>query len=150
MSIQQSLPNSNVINLINSNSYIVSSQHQHLNNLNEPANFIQMGVINSNSVNMEQTQSGNNNNNNNNSSSNSLDGGHIFLNLNNLKPPQLHAEQNMKINKTNENSLFDDHQKKHMQQNPPYSTGQRSLENVNNFFQSIRFGLFFRFLQKAF
>ena len=128
MSIQQSLPSPNVINSINSNPYFVSSQHQHLHNLNEQTNFIQMGVINSNSVNMEQTQSGHNYNN---SSSNSLGGGHIFLNLNNLKPPLLHAEQNININNTNENSLFDDHQKQHMQQNSSYSNGQCSLENVS-------------------
>jgi len=134
MSIQQSPQNSNVISSINGNHFFVSSQHQQLNSLNEQTNLVQMGVINSNSINTEQSQSVTNNGN-----GGGLGGGHMFLNLNSINIKSSN-EQNINVSKINESSFFDDQQKQQIQQNSinsSYIQEQRTLESVIKKFKFI-------------
>jgi len=125
MNIQQSPQNSinaNLINSVNESSFFLTShqqqQNEQKNSSNESANLAQMGVINSNSVITESTQSSVNNNTN----TNGLGGGHIFLNLNNNVPKPISNNTWHEQNVNNNTTFFADQQKHHV---------QRLEENVN-------------------
>jgi hypothetical protein len=134
MNIQQSPQNSinaNLINSVNESSFFLTSQqqqqqHEQKNSSNESANLAQMGVINSNSVITESTQSSVNSNPN----TNGLGGGHIFLNLNNNVSKPISNDTWHEQNVNNNTTFFADQQKHHV---------QRLEENVNK----LRFFLTF-------